>query len=1057
MKSAVSWFIDNPIATNILMLTLLIGGWMGYGNIKKEAFPTANVNIITVSMAYPGAAPNEVEQHIVIRIEEAIANLPGVFKVTSESYQGSGSVNIEVIDGVDPKEVLNDVKARVDAIFTFPASAERPVISQQLRRNTLIWFALWGDADMEKMKQLAYQIRDDLSLFNGVSEVLITGLREDEVSIEVSEENLRRYQLSFSEIANAIREDSMNVPAGTIKAKQGNIQIQTRAQAYTGEDFEKIVIRSNTDGTQLLVGDVATVHDGFSEREVDFIINDKHGLNFEVKMSDKPDLFGGTADVKAYIENLKNTLPDNLDVKINFEAKFLYDGRFDLLKTNALSGLILVFVILMLFLRPALALWVVVGIATAFSGAFLVLPYFGVSLNMLSMFAFIMVLGIVVDDAIIIGESIYEVQNEGIEGKDSAKTGAMRVLKPVTLSVLSTIIFFMPMIDVPKEIQPFTISIFFVVCFCLVFSLVESLLILPSHLSHMKKEKPSKIRVLKTLEKIRVYFASKMENLARNTYQPLLRRALSRPGAVITGFVFSFIIFVSLVVTGWVGTRFFPNVPQPFIMINATYPEGSPYQYSLDLAEYLKEQTQALNREDDLLKENNDHSFIREVNTTTTGNTVALFVGLSPAEERTLALESISERLQSLIGPLPELQSFSLNFSQGGGGADIQLNMHIASNLAADQNRAVADVQKVLRAYPGIENVRSNLDTGRLEIELELKPYAELLGISMADVATQVRQSFYGEEIQRIPRSKEDVKVMLRYTGEERSTLNTLDNIRIRTPMGNEIPLETVAKIELVPGTSTIRRTDRSRNITITADVEEGHDPNEIVQQLLTEYLPQWKTSYTGFDLSTDGNLRAQAEFGANFGKNFFIAFIVALALFAVAFKSLVEPFLVMLAVPFGFMGAVLGHLIFQQDISLMSFFGFLACSGVVVNDNLVLLERLNALRDRGLSAYDAALQAGVDRFRPIVLTSITTFVGLLPILSNQSTQAQFLIPMVLALAFGVLLSSVVTLFMVPCTYFAGFSVGQWMKSMWAKLIEHIANRSSQSVHTAPPTTKDDY
>ena len=1058
MRSAVNWFIDNPIAANILMLTLIIGGcWLGYGSIKKEAFPTGNVDFINVSMAYPGAAPSEVEQQIVIRIEEAIADLSGIFKITSQSRQGSGSVSIEVIDGVDPKEVLNDVKARVDAIFTFPASAERPIIRQNLQRNTLIWFALWGDAEMIEMKQLAYQIRDDLSLMAGVSEVHIHGLRQDEISIEISENDLRRYQLTFSEIATAIRANSMNVPAGAIKTRQGNIQIQTRAQAYIGEDFEKIVVRSNIDGTQLLLSDVATVHDGFSEQEIDFSINDKPGLNFEVKMSDDPDLFGGTTDVRAYIDDLKKRLPDNLDVKINFEAKFLFDGRFNLLKDNAVSGLILVFVILMLFLRPLLALWVVVGIGTAFSGAFLILPLFGVSLNMLSMFAFLMVLGIVVDDAIIIGESIYDKQHEGLEGKESSRVGTLRVLKPVTLSVLSTIIFFLPMIDVPKQVQPYTISIFFVVCFCLLFSLVESLWILPSHLSHMKKEKPSNIRVFQILEKVRSYFASGMENFARNIYQPALRKALARPGVVITGFVFSFFICLSLVVTGWVSTRFFPNPPQPFIMINVSYPEGSPYQYSLDLAEYLEEQAQALNKEQDLLDENNGNTFISEVNTTTTGNSLTLFIGLTPAELRPLAVDPISERLRELIGPLPEVQSFSLNASQGGGGSDIQLNMKLASNLVSDQNRAVADVQKVLGAYPGIENVRSNLDTGRLEIELELKPYAETMGVTMASIANQVRQSFYGEEVQRIPRSKEDVKVMLRYPREERSTLNTLDDIRIRTPSGSEVPLETVANIELVPGTSTIRRTDRSRNITITADVEEGQDPSAIVQQVLADYLPQWKKSHPGFDLSTDGNLRAQAQFGANFSTNFLLAFIVALALFAISFKSLVEPFLVMLAVPFGFMGAVLGHLIFQQEISLMSFFGFLACSGVVVNDNLVLLERLNALRDRGLSAFDAALQAGVDRFRPIVLTSLTTFVGLLPILSDQSTQAQFLIPMVIALAFGVLVSSVVTLFMVPCTYFAGYSIGQSLKSVWKQLGKLAANGGSPRVDRQTQSIKDEY
>jgi multidrug efflux pump subunit AcrB len=1028
MRSIVSWFVGNPIAANILMIALLIGGWTSSTVLKKETFPTTDVNFIRVSMSYLGAAPTEVEQQIVIRIEEAVSGLPGIFRISSESKESLGLVTIEVIEGFDVKEVLSDIKARVDAINTFPASSERPIINQLVFRETLMWFSVSGNVAMATLKDIGYRIRDEMPLLQGVSEVSISGLLPDEVAIEISEENLQRFNLTFSDIATAIRQSSINVPGGTIKTDHGNIQIQTRAQAFTGEDFSNIVVRSFNDGSQLLLSDIADITDDLAKQDFEFILNDKRALNFEAKLSDDPDLFGGTKNARTYLEELKKTLPEGLTLKIGYEAKSMFDGRFNLLKDNAINGLILVFIILMLFLRPILAFWVVTGIATAFAGAVWLLPFLDVSLNMLSMFAFLMVLGIIVDDAIIVGESIYSLQQQNTDLKSASTDGTIRVLKPVILAVVSTIIFFMPMMDVPSGVRPYTVSIFYVVLLCLVFSLVESLLILPSHLSHMKPETPSRFRLLRMLSAIRLRFSSAMTNFASDIYQPLLKRLLQYKGSTVLAFLMLFFISVSLYGVGWVKSAFFPHIPQPFINVNVTFPEGSPYKYSSELAAHMKTQAESLKNDAQLLALNNGKSFIFEINTTSNNNTVGMFVGLSSNEERTVAIETVTTKLSELIGPIPEAQSYSLNFSFGDNAKDIQLNLRLSSNSTKQQLAAVSEIKKVLAAYPGISNVRSDLDTGRLEIELSLKPYAETLGITMADIAQQVRQAFYGEEVQRIPRSKEDVKVMLRYSEDERRTLDTLDDMRIRSSDYTEIPLASVADIKLVPGASTIRRTDRFRNITITADVQEGHDSNQIVNEMLDGYTKQWQIAYPGLKLSAEGNLRTQAQFGDNFKGNFILALVIAYALFAVAFRSVFEPFLVLLAVPFGFMGAIVGHLLLGYEISIFSFFGILACAGVVINDNLVLLDRINQLRKLGHSVVDTVLQAGVDRFRPIVLTSLTTFVGLLPILFERSTQAQFLIPMVISLSFGILLSSTVTLLMVPCAYLGGHAIGDRFK-----------------------------
>ena len=695
MKGIIQWFIKNPIAANLLMLGLLLGGWTGMSDIKKEVFPSPNVSFISVNMSYPGASATEVEQQIVIRIEEAIAGLSGVFQLSSESRQDSGTVTVEVIDGYNVKDVLSDVKGRVDAINTFPPSSERPIISEVLNKDTLLWFAISGDADKNFMKQLAYQIRDEMPLLEGVSEVEIQGLILDEVGIEISEENLRRFNLTFSEVAAAIRRSSMNVPAGTIKSEQGNIQIQTRTQAYNGQDFANIVVRSNSDGSQLYLADIAEIKDGFSEQEMDFIIGTKAGLNFNVLIGEELQLFKGTENALKYLEDFKSNLPPGVELKINDVRKEIFDGRFNLLKDNALSGLALVFIILMLFLRPKLAMWVVIGIVTAFAGAIWLLPVFGISLNMLSMFAFLMVLGIVVDDAIIVGESVYSQQQKGLKGDISAVKGTNNILSPVVLAVLSTIIFFMPMLDVPSQVEPFTVPIFFVVCFCLLFSLAESLLILPAHLAHMKPEKPSKSPIFRKLASVRHKFSNAMENFASGTYKKILQLFLMRKASTVLAFFLVFMMSMAMFAADWLKVTFFPNIPAPFVILNASYPDGSPYRYSTELALYMKKHANSLDSNKALLDKNGGKSFIREVNTTTNGNNINLFVGLTPSEERIIGTEEIRKTLQDLIGPLPELQSYSLMASFGNTGPDIRLNLSMNSNAVSTQQQAVHDIKKV--------------------------------------------------------------------------------------------------------------------------------------------------------------------------------------------------------------------------------------------------------------------------------------------------------------------------------------------------------------------------
>lgn len=1024
MSKLIAWFVKNSVAANLLMLTIFLGGIYGLKNVEKEVFPATETNIITINMAYMGAGPREVEQQIITRIEEAIANLPGIFQIRSVASTGSGSVSVEIIDGYPIKEALADIKMRVDAINTFPGNTERPIISQEIYRVPLMYFTLSGTANDSLMKAKAQQIADEMSLLGGISQVRYKGTKDDEVSIEISENQLKKFGLSFDQVAQAIRNSSLNVPAGSIKSQVGNIQIQTRNQAYNAYDFSTIVILSDAAGREVKLSEIAEITDGFSESESEVRFNGIKAIDFEVMISDDPDLFSGTENARNYLLEMKKNIPPGMEISINYEMKELFDSRLILLTDNALGGLLLVFITLVLFLRPALALWVCIGIVTAFAGSIWLLTYFDVSINMFSMLAFLVVLGIVVDDAIVVGDSIYARQTSTQDySLDSAIVGTQTVLEPVVLAVLSTIILFAPMLFVPTDVKPFAHSIFFVVALCLIFSLVECLLIFPAHIAHLKPEKQPTFYPLVQLQKIRVVFSSGLSNVAKGFYRRHVTTMVNHSGSTIIAFGVACAISVATFTGGWINTEFFPNIPQTFISVNVDLPESTPYSEAQRIALHIEKQVQQLSQDPVLLADNDQIPFITEVKTSISTGNANIFVGLEVPEKNKLPAQRISQKLQELIGPLPEAKSYSLVFNFGADQPDIFLNVNLAANDLATQQKAIADVAQTLASYPGVENVRSNLETENVEVELSLKSHAESLGIDLAMIGNQVRQAMYGEEVQRIPRGKEDVRVMLRFPQEHRQSLEQIEAMYIRTAQGIEVPIHTVAHIKLVPGFSKIERVDRRRNIEVTADVSSGYDANAITQQLLKNGVAEWQLKYLGFSISTDGNLRAQQAFSDGLIINLLIALAITYALIAISFKSYWEPLLILTAIPFGFMGAVWGHIFLQINISMMSFFGFLACAGVVVNDNLVLLSRIKELLAEGVAAKEAVVQAGIDRFRAIILTSLTTFVGLLPVLFEKSNQAQFLIPMVAALAFGVLFATIVTLVFVPALYWHSIKI----------------------------------
>ncbi|MGL6161454.1 efflux RND transporter permease subunit [Microbulbifer sp.] len=1018
MQGIIGWFVRNSKAANLLMIMILIGGIFGIFHIGREVFPAINPGIVRVEISYPGAGPREVEQQVTLRVEQAIADVKGIKEVNSSSMRSHSSVRVQAVDGYDELRLLNDIKVQVDSINTFPADIERPVVSLDEWAPQMMHIAIGGPVSPRQLKDTALDLRDKLLLIPGVRQVDVWGDRADEVSIEVSELDLRRYNLSFDDVASAVRRSSLDLPAGMVRSDRGDIQVQTRGQAYTADDFARIPLISRADGTQLLLGDVADIEDGFEEEGSIIRFNGKPAMNLRVMQGEPLDVVATAESIKQFMAGAREQLPPGMEFEIWFDFSKAYEGRMNLLAGNALGGLVLVFVLLMLFLRPALAVWVTIGIATAFMGAFWLLPVTGVTLNMLSLFAFLLILGIVVDDAIIVGEAVHAAHDRGVTGLAAAQEGVKQVSSPVIFAVVSTMVFFVPMLFLPGYTSQMMLPLPVVVLLALSFSLIESLLILPAHLVNLKPEKKATSGLGLKLQKLRAKFAGGMAIASEKYYMPLLEKSLGNSRTTVMIFLMSLLLSFAVFKGGYIGSAFSPKVPSDLLELNTVMAPGESFEESKRVMEQFERAGEKLAQDEEMLDMNGGVSFVKNTMVFLWRGNIYVILQLTEGELRDVTSEQLALRWREYIGELPasvEEMNISATINEDNGG--MSLNLSTASGDMDELREAADVVKKALDGYAGVYDVRDNLVSARRDIEIQLKPHATNLGIGLADVAKQVRQGFYGEEVQRIPRGREDVRVMVRYPEEERASEEQMDRIRIRTSEG-EIPFSAVADAVYVPGYTTIRRHDRERTVRVTAELTPGAaSAHEILQQLRENNVPEWEKQFPGFSLKTGGEMQEEEEFSGAIIAFFVLSLFTIYALLAIAFRSYSQPLLILTAVPFGFFGALLGHLLMGHDISIMSMLGFLAAAGVVVNDNLVLMDRINQLRAEGMAVMDAVVQAGRDRFRPIILTSLTTFIGLVPIMFERSIQAQFLIPMVISLAFGVLCATAVTLILVPNLY----------------------------------------
>ncbi|MEZ5472364.1 MAG: efflux RND transporter permease subunit [Marinicella sp.] len=1029
MNRLIAWWANNSVAANLLMLGILIAGFIGFNSLEREMDPQVRFPGLQIAVSWPGASPQDVEEQLVSRIEESVRDMDAIEWVRSSSREGIGEVYILAEQQVDFNQFMNDVKIRIDSISSFPTDIEQPIVQQWVNRDEFIRIAVHGDLTERELKRLAETLRREVAQLPAITVVQLFGTRNEEISIEVGEDSLKRYGLTFSDVATAIRNSSMNQSSGTVRTEVGTYQLKVRSQADTEADFAQIIVKETADGGVIRVGDVAKVIDGFEDNPILATLNGEPGVLIQVMTTEIMDIVTASESVRKWIAERQNTLPSGAKLTLWNDQAEDFKGRMETIGSSAFMGLLLVLVVLMLTLRPKVAFWVAVGIGTAYAGAFVFLPSVGVSLNMLSTFAFLLVLGIVVDDAIVVGEGIHSESNRLGGGIKSAVSGAQLVAKPVIFGVLTTIMAFMPWLFLGGSTSEFTRHITWVVILALSFSLIESLLILPSHLTSMKPRKDQK-----SLGRMQKAVSQSIINFAHNHYRKIGQWALNRRYLTTSIFIGVLIVGFGMFGNGLVKKSFMPDIESDEIIVNVVLPEGAPYSRALEILAQLQGAEKALEEE---INEKTDGQggLIENWYTRSRRDSVIAIVKLTPPEQRPVAVQNMSAkeasvRLRELMGDVPDAKEVSVQYKQGNNDPGFELSIRHPDLEVL--RAATNELEDQLRTYENLYDVRNNLEGASEEIRITLKPGATKLGLTLADVNRQVRQAYFGEEVQRVPRNGQDVRVKVRYPVESRRSIESLKNFYVRTHDGNEVPLLAVANLEYAPGIKSIQRWNGARAARISADLKD--DVREDINKDLNEnFYPAWEAKYPGIIRGSVGQAEGEARFIKEVMGLYLIAFFAMYTLLAVAFKSYSQPILILIAIPFAFVGAIVGHAALDMTMAIFSYFGIAAAAGVVVNDNLVLMDYCNKLREKGMDAKEAIVEAGVARFRPILLTSVTTIVGLMPMMLERSIQAAFLQPIVVSLAFGVFMAFFVTLLMVPSLYGIGLDVKAGVRKLFKR------------------------
>ncbi len=1013
----ISWFARNTVAANLLMFAIIVGGLVAINNgVRLEVFPDFETDRISVRVPLRGATPEDVELGVAIRIEEAVQDLAGIDRIVSRSVEGSTSINIEVEAGYDPREMLDDIKSRVDSINTFPADAEKPVISLAQRTFDVIEVVVAGDYSEDEIRLFAEQVREELLRREEITQAELRSVRRYEIAIEVSADRLREFDITLADISTAIRGSSVDLSAGNVRTEGGDVLIRSKGQAYRRGDFESIVVKTNPDGSIVKVGDIAVVRDGFEESSLQTRFNSKHAAFIGVKRTGNQSDIEVAGAVREYIASRSETLPEGLELSTWDDASVRLADRLGILSNSLLQGSVLVIILLTLFLRPAVSFWVFLGIPISFLGAFILMSIFDISLNMMSAFGFILVLGIVVDDAIVTGENVYKHMQTGDNSLSAAIHGTKEVAIPVTFGILTTIAAFMPLVFIEGMLGTWFAPVPLVVIPVLLFSLVESKLILPAHLAHVKLRKHKKN--VNRFSAWQERFANGFEDKILKYYKPALDFALSHRYSTLASFTGILIVMLMLIASGWTRFVFFPVMESETATASLIMPVGTPFEVT---ARHTEKVVNAAYELQEKYKDAAEGGMITNVFTSIgssrSGNanhlsTVRFETAPTNLRSTNMSTTEIINEWRRLVGPIPGAEAMNYRASHFRPGEPI--DVQFSGNSLESLSQIGEEVKVRLATYSGVFEIADSLSDGKEELRIELSPQGHLVGLTRSDIVRQVGQAFKGLEAQRIQRGRDDIRVLVRYPIDERDTLASLNEMLITAPNGRQIPLSNVATLIPGKGPSQITRIDRFRVLNVTADIDKDNTNMVVLQEDLAGFIDSILPRYPGITYKMDGEQRHQRESFGSLQSGLIILVLVIYCLLALPLKSYVQPLIVMSVIPFGVIGAVIGHWIMGHPLSFLSSLGLMALMGVVINDSLVLTDYINQQHRHGEKLINAVKRAGVARFRPVMLTSLTTFFGLIPLLMERSSTSAFLVPMAISLGFGILFATGITLILVP-------------------------------------------
>ena len=1022
-KGPIAWLAGHSVTANLLMLVLLVGGFFWGSHIKKEVFPYFELDQVKITVPYPGASPQEVERGIILAIEESVQGLDGVNEVHGFAIEGLGMVTVEMIEGENLQKLAQDIQNEIDRITSFPEEAEEPQVVIVSRKRYVVSLALYGDQSEGVLREYAEYLRDRLIQDPGITQVQLVGVRNYEISVEIPQDTLRTYNLTLEEVAHRIGRTSVELPGGAVKTPGGDVLVRVKERKDYGHEFGKIPIITANDGTQVLLEDIADIKDGFEETDNAATYNGKPAVMIDVyRIGDQTPVSVSNA-AKRVVAAVNQELPLALAIVLRNDRSEIYRQRMELMVKNAYIGLGLVFILLALFLEVRLAFWVALGIPISFLGSLFFLSAMDVSINMVSMFAFIVTLGIVVDDAIVVGENIYHHRQGGVPWFNAAISGTREIAMPVTFGVLTNMVAFVPMFFVSgimgkvfKQIPVVVISVFAI-------SLIECFFILPAHVGHQKQPHKGFFGWIHAWQQ---RFSSAFVRLVVHRYGPLLDLALRWRYVTLSVGIAVLLTTIGYVKSGRMGFELFPKIESDYAMVTATLPFGSAFEKTEKVQQILVRAAQ------EVVAENGGETLMEGIFANINANQADVRIYLTPPDKRPMSTAKVTERWRERVGIIPGLESILFESDAGGPGRGPAISVELSHKNIDLLEKAAADVAQALGFYPIVKDIDDGFAPGKQQIDFQIKPEARSIGLRSKEVARQIRHAYYGAEALRQQRGRNEVKVMVRLPKDERVFEYDLEEMILRTPTGSEIPLRYAVTINRGRAYTDISRRDGRRMVNVTADVRPRSKAGQVLQSLKSETLPTLQKKYPGLTFSFEGRQAERRESMQSLMRGLLTALLVIFAMLAVPLNSYIQPVIIMSAIPFGIVGAVIGHLIMGYSLSVLSMFGVVALCGVVVNDSLVLIDFANRKERTGMSSRDAVHQAGIHRFRPVILTTLTTFGGLSPMIFETSRQARFLIPMAVSLGYGILFATLITLVLVPSLYLIVEDIKQLIRTRLA-------------------------